>query len=443
MKKVLIIAYYWPPAGGGGVQRWLKFVKYLPEYGWEPVVYAPDPKEADYPLKDESLIQEVSDQVEVIRRPIWEPRKVYQRFVSSSDPSPKKGKVDEIFYMNPKDRSIKQDISLWIRGNIFIPDARVFWVSPSVTFLKKYLKTNPVDAIVTTGPPHSMHLIGMRLKRLTGITWIADFRDPWTDIEFYDKMMLSKWADKQHRKLEKQVHQQADAVIKVSPYWINRDQDLEPQKMVVITNGYDEEDFAHEPPALDEKFLISHVGTLANDRNPRILWEAIKDLEKEVPGFGSDLQIQVMGKTDASVLESAQSMGVDKYLVNTGYVAHSEAIRIMQASHILLLLINDVAFNAPGRMTGKIFEYLAARRPILLIGPVDGDAAQVIADTQSGASVGFGDLEGLKKILTDYYALYKSGSLNLQSKGYEQYARRNTTRKLAELLEEVRSGAGS
>ncbi len=438
MKKVLIIAYYWPPAGGGGVQRWLKFVKYLPQCGWEPMVYAPDPAEADYPLRDESLLQEVSDTVEVIRRPIWEPRKVYQKFVGTdSGETKKKGKVDEIFYMDPKERSLKQDVSLWVRGNVFIPDARVFWVLPSVKFLKKYLQSHPIDAIVTTGPPHSMHLIGMRLKREIGITWIADFRDPWTDIEFYDKMMLSKWADKQHRKLEKQVHQQADAVIKVSPYWLKRDQDLEPRRMVVITNGYDEDDFAYDAPPLNEKFLISHVGTLANDRNPHILWKAIRELIGEIPDFGDDIQIQVMGKTDSSVLESARKEGVDSFLVNTGYVPHSEAIRIMQSSQVLLLLINDVAFNAPGRMTGKIFEYLAARRPILLIGPVDGDAAKVIAETQSGDSVGFADLQSLKSVLRTYYDAYKSNTLMLNSAGYEQYARRNTTRKLAKLLEEV------
>ena len=166
MKKVLIVAYYWPPAGGGGVQRWLKFVKYLRTYGWEPIVYAPE--NADYPLMDESLVQEIPPEVEVIRQPIWEVRKAYQKLSGASSGSPQKGKVDEIFYMDPKERSWKQNLSLWIRGNVFIPDARVSWVKPSVSFLAKYLKEHPVDVVITTGPPHSMHLIGLRLKRKLG-----------------------------------------------------------------------------------------------------------------------------------------------------------------------------------------------------------------------------------------------------------------------------------
>ena len=386
---------------------------------------------------DESLVQEIPPEVEVIRQPIWEVRKAYQKLTGASSGSPQKGKVDEIFYMDPKERSWKQNLSLWIRGNVFIPDARVSWVKPSVSFLAKYLKEHPVDVVITTGPPHSMHLIGLRLKRKLGITWVADFRDPWTDIEFFDKLMLSQRSDKKHRRLEKEVHQEADAVIKVAPYWIKRDEHHKPKKMVVITNGYDEDDFQHEAPALDPKFLISHAGTLANDRNPHSLWQALEELCEELPGFEEDLCIQVLGKTDSSVLEAAQAKNLDRFIVNTGYVSHSEAIRIMQASQVLLLLINEVAFNAPGRMTGKIFEYLAARRPILLIGPVDGDPAQVLRETQSGSAVGFGDLEGLKKVLTAYYRAYKANSLVLDSDGYQQYSRKNTTRQLAELLEEV------
>lgn len=435
MKKVLIIAYYWPPGGGGGVQRWLKFVKYLRTYGWEPIVYAPE--NADYPLMDESLANEIPEGVEVLKQPIWEVRKVYQQWMGGKSSPKQNKKVDEIFYMDPQDRSWKQNLSLWIRGNMFIPDARVSWVSPSVKFLSQYLRKHPVDVVVSTGPPHSMHLIGMRLKRKLGITWVADFRDPWTDIEFFDKMMLTKGSDGKHRRLEREVHQEADAVIKVAPYWIKRDAKHQPKKTVVITNGYDEDDFLHDPPPLSDKFLISHAGTLANDRNPHSLWQALEELCEELPGFKTDLQIQVLGKTDSSVLAAAKARNLDRFIENTGYVSHAEAIRIMQSSQVLLLLINEVAFNAPGRMTGKIFEYLAARRPILLIGPVDGDPAQVLRETQSGVAVGFGEKEELKRTLSKYYQAYQTNSLVLNSEGYQQYSRKNTTKQLAELLVEV------
>ena len=435
-KKILIIAYYWPPAGGGGVQRWVKFVKYLSDFGWTPVVYTP--QDADYPLIDESLVKEIDPSIEVIRHPIWEPRKLYrQLFGGGKKEGPKKPKMDNLFFIPKEQRSWKQNLTIWIRGNLIIPDARTFWVKPSVKYLKKYLSEHPVNAVITTGPPHSMHLIGKALKKQMGISWIADFRDPWTDIEFYDLMMLTRLADAKHRRLEKEVLEEADGLIFVSEFWNQQVKKYQVKETEVITNGYDKSDFTHEPPPLSDSFLISHVGTLANDRNPEALWQALKELSSEIPGFKEDLKVQVVGNTDELVIETAKKYDLEKQLFNSGYVSHAEAIRIMQSSQLLLLLINNSLKNAPGRIPGKIFEYLAARRPVLLIGLEESDSATIIQNTNSGAAADYQDYAKMKKILREYYQGYKAGKLTINSTAYEQYSRENLSRRLALLLDKV------
>ncbi|MBE9481851.1 MAG: glycosyl transferase family 1, partial [Bacteroidetes bacterium] len=175
MKKVLIITYYWPPSGGAGVQRWLKFVKYLREFGWEPIVYTPENPEA--PDIDNSLEKDIPDNLTVIKRKIWEPYTAYKKFIGQE----KEQKINAGFLSENKKPKLSENISVWIRGNFFIPDARKFWIKPSVKFLTNYLKNNPVDAMISSGPPHSMHMIALGLKQRLGIPWLADFRDPWTN----------------------------------------------------------------------------------------------------------------------------------------------------------------------------------------------------------------------------------------------------------------------
>ena len=233
MKRVLIISYYWPPSGGAGVQRWLKFSKYLRDFGWEPVIYTPENPE--YPEIDESLFKDIPIGTEVIKRPIWEPYNAYRRFTGQK----KEEKIQAGFLSVKKKNHILEIISVWIRGNLFIPDARVFWIKPSIRFLLKHLATHPVDAIVSTGPPHSMHLIGLGIRKKLNIPWLADFRDPWTTIDFYHQLHLTRQADKKHHRLEKAVLSGADHVTIIS--W-NCALDLNgilPRKYDVITNGFD------------------------------------------------------------------------------------------------------------------------------------------------------------------------------------------------------------
>jgi len=431
MRKVLIMVYYWPPAGGGGVQRWLKISSYLKQFGWEPIIYTA--KNADYPLIDTSLQKDIDPAITVLRQPIFEIRKLYKRFATKNKQATKSS-ADEIFYIPKDERSWKQNVSIWLRGNVFVPDARVTWVKPSVRFLKNYLSKQPVDAIISSGPPHSMHLIAMQIKRSMQIPWIADFRDPWTQIEYYEKLMLSKSADKRHRRLEKAVLQTADTIVNVAPHWNTYAESLGAKRTELITNGFDEKDFTHDPPELEKNFHLLHAGTLANDRNPQILWDVLKELSNEIPEFKSKLRVEVIGKTSANVLQSAQKAGLAQQIMTNGYVDHKTAIQKMQSAQILLLLINKAKQNALGRIPGKIFEYLAAKRPILLIGPETGDAANIIHQTNSGVVVDFEDHTKLKEIILKYYDDFKHNQLRVESQKITAYSRAATAKQYADLL---------
>lgn len=429
-KRVLIVTYYWVPSGGAGVQRWLKFSKYLRDYGWEPVIYTPENPE--FPSIDHSFEKDMVADMEIIKTPIWEPYNIYRKlFGKKNEPIPAG------FISENKKSGWKEKLSIWIRGNFLIPDPRRFWVRPSIAFLHQYLKKNPVDAIVTTGPPHSMHLIGRGLKKQNPkLRWLADFRDPWTNIDFYKDLRLSKWADRLHHKLERNVIREADAVVVVSKGMAEEYSTLKTKNLHVIPNGFDSTDTEGDSPGLDEKFSLSHIGTLNGARNPKNLWKALAELTEELPELKSDLEIQLIGKTDYSVLESIAEHGLSNQLRKIDYIAHREAIAKQQSSQILLLLINN-SDNAKGILTGKFFEYLAARRPILGVGPSDGDAAEVLKSTKAGQMIDFEDVESFKTKIMEYYKLYKQKSLMLDTAEIEKYSRKSLTQDLSEILNAI------
>jgi len=428
MKKVLIITYYWIPSGGAGVQRWVKFAKYLRQYGWEPIIYTPENPE--YPSIDHSFEKDISSDIKVIKTPIWEPYNVYRNLTGKKNQAINAGFISE-----NKKQGWKDKLSIWIRGNFLIPDPRRFWIKPSVRFLSEYLKANPVDAVITTGPPHSMHLIGMGLKKnFPSLPWVADFRDPWTNIDFYKDLNLTCLADKIHHKLEREVLQKADTVLVVSRGMEEEFAPMKPKKLKVITNGYDESDVQVDTLALDAKFSISHIGTLNAARNPRTVWKVLSEICAENIDFKKDLQIQLVGKVDFSVLEDIRNSGLQEQLLKIDYLTHSEAIAKQNTSQVLLLLINQSG-NAKGILTGKFFEYLAAKRPILAVGPTDGDAAVVLNETEAGVMVDFADEQAAKAAILNYYNQYKKGALSVQSESVERFSRRSLTGELAGLLD--------
>lgn len=434
MKKVLIITYYWIPSGGAGVQRWVKFCKYLRETGWEPIIYTPSNPE--YPSHDNSFERDIPQGVQVIKTPIWEPYNIY-RFLTG-----KRGqKIQAGFISENKKQSWIDKLSIRIRGNVLIPDPRVFWVRPSVNFLGRFLREHPVDAVVTTGPPHSMHLIGRKLKQLfPHLPWLADFRDPWTNIDFYSELGLTRCADTLHHRLEKSVVQRVDAVVVVSSGMLQEFSLLQPQRLQLIPNGFDEEDVAVTNIQTDDVFSISHIGTLNAARNPAVLWKALSQLCYEDAQFSADLRIQLIGKVDFSVMESLQSHQLLKHTLKVDYVPHNEAIVKQKSSQVLLLLINQTA-NAKGILTGKFFEYLASGRPVLGIGPADGDAANILKQTGVGVMVDYHDVETAKTEIRNWYALYRAGQLKLISTNIERYTRRKLTYELSNILNQITQNA--
>lgn len=429
-RKVLIISYYWPPSGGAGVQRWVKFTKYLREFGWEPIIYTPENPE--FPSIDHSFEKDIPTDVQVIKTKIWEPYNLYRLATGKKDE-----KINAGFISENKKQGFKDKLSIWIRGNFLIPDPRRFWIRPSVKFLQQYLQQNPVDAIITTGPPHSMHMIGLGLKQKNNnLKWIADFRDPWTNIDFYKELNLTLISDKIHHYFEQKVVHSADAVLVVSKGMEQEFRELKPKYLQVIPNGYDDADTNQLEYKLDEKFTISHIGTLNAARNPKTLWKALSVLIKEDTQFKEDLQIQLVGKVDFSVLEDIKHFGLNDNLLKIDYIPHQEAIAKQKSSLLLLLLINNSG-NAAGILTGKFFEYLAAKRPILGFGPSDGDAAEVLNATGAGVMVDFEDVESAKANVLAYYTQYQNKTLTIDSKSIEQYSRKSLTGELAKVLDKL------
>jgi len=428
MKKVLVITYYWVPSGGAGVQRWVKTVKYLPQFGWQPVVYTPENPE--FPSIDHSFERDLTENLEVIKTKIWEPYNIYRNIFG------KKGEpINAGFITENKKSGWKERLSIWIRGNFLIPDPRRFWIRPSVKFLSNYLKINNIDTIITTGPPHSMHLIGLGLKKkFPNIKWIADFRDPWTDIFFYKDLHLMPLADFINHRLEKKVVQNCDCLVTVSKSCVESFLPLKPKRIELISNGFDEDDFCEKAVETDKKFSLTHTGNLDKSRNSSMLWRVISEICAENQNFKNDLQIKLAGKIDFSVLQEIENFNLNNNLINIGYLPHCEVIEEQKKSTVLLLLLIDNSSSNKGIVTGKFYEYLAAKRPILAIGPTDGDVAKILNETQAGKIIDFNDFENTKKIILDFYNQFKNNTLQINSENIAQYSRRNLTQKYAELL---------
>ena len=439
MKRLLIITYYWPPTGGSGVQRWVKFSKYLPEHGWQPVIYTPENPEQL--ARDESLLSDVPACAEVIKTRILEPYAVYRRLTGG-----KQG--EEVNPVNAQKKNWKQRLSLWIRGNCFIPDPRIGWVRPSVRFLKKYLREHPVDAVVTTGPPHSVHLIGRGLKRALGVHWIADFRDPWTEMFYYKHLGLTAASDRRQHRLEQSVLDEADTVISVTPLVQKDFQAKTKTPVVLITNGFDEDDFVGSGSAPAEPFTrtgsgaseaqsdsgagaaavptyrLVHTGLFAADGNPLNLWDALARRCGEDPSFRARLEIRLAGKVDRAITDAIRARGLGGNLVELGYLPHDETVREQRAADILLLPLRQEPEYAKV-LPGKIFEYLAARRPVLGIGQEDGAAAAVLRDAGAGEMFDWDKTDELLAFLDAPHP---------ETTGIEKYTRRALTAQLTQIL---------
>ena len=426
MKKVLIVSYYWPPAGGPGVQRWLKFAKYLPEYGVEPVLYVPE--NAHYPLKDSTLEKDIPRNITILKKPIFEPY-----FLAGLLSNKNTQKISSGIIPKEEDQGMLQKLMLFIRGNFFIPDARKFWIEPSVKFLEEYLQENQIDTIITTGPPHSMHLIGSKLKQKLDLHWIADFRDPWTQIGYHKKLKLLPASQRKHERLEKAVLDGADQLITTSFTTREEFQKITAKPIEVITNGYDYEKV--EPVAPDEKFSVAHIGSLLSGRNPENLWLALKELTLENENFSEDFRLKLIGAVGEPVLESIKKTGLEEFLEIKGYVSHKEALQLQRSSQVLLLIEID-SEDTRGIIPGKIFEYMVSNRPIVAVGPQKADIQKIIKETNTGAYFLYSEKEEIKAYILELYNSFKKGELQSHPIGLQQFSRKALTGKLAQLIKQ-------
>lgn len=435
MKQVLVITYYWPPSGGAGVQRWLKLCKYLPQFGWQPVVYTAE--NADYPVLDPSLEADVPASLTVLRHPIWEPYRWYRQLIGKPADEP----VFSGFLSETRRPAAAQRLSLWLRANVFIPDARCAWIRPSVRFLRSWLQQHPVQAVVTTGPPHSVHLIGLRLMQYHPLPWMADFRDPWTRIDYFKDLPFLPWTRALHRRLERAVLQRANRVTAIGWTLAQELQTLGAKQTAVVTNGFDEEDF-NTSITPDQNFSLVHTGSINADRNHPALWQALGDLVKENAMFRSQLVIRLLGPVDLTVGQQLEQNGLTSFVQQHAYVPHQQIVAEQQRAAVLLLLLNHTP-NARGILTGKIFEYLASGRPVLAIGPEDGDVARLLEQSGSGIICGFTDRQKIRQALLQLWQRHGTNPAAAVTAAVQQYSRRNQARRVAELLDELTGQAPS
>lgn len=425
MENVLIVSYYWPPAGGPGVQRWLKFCKYLPSFGITPHVYVPE--NPSYPLRDESLQREVSSAIKVIKKSIIEPAS-FSKLVAKDDTKTLSAGI----LPDDQKQSKIQQVMLYIRGNYFIPDARKFWVNPSVKFLSIYIQEHNITKLITTGPPHSMHLIGLGLKqKFPSLYWMADFRDPWTSIGYHKKLKLSESSHQKHLDLEKSVLTSADQILVTSFQTKKEFEGITRQPIEVITNGYDYRNI--DETELDESFSIAHIGSLLSDRNPEVLWEVLANCVEENKHFRHFFELHLIGKVSEKVLETLESFGLKDYVKVLGYVSHDEALKYQEQSQVLLLIEIDSPDTA-GIIPGKLFEYMSAQRPIFAVGPKNWDVAKLINETESGRCFLYDEKEQMKEAILHYFESFLKGKLSISAKGIDKYHRKNLTQKLVHLI---------
>lgn len=420
-RRVLIVVYYWPPLAGSGVQRWLKFSKHFVDQNVQPVIVTP--ANPYYPLRDESLLKDIPEEVEVMRYPIVEPYKWAERLTGK--PVDNTGKVK---YGEQEKLSWKQRLMSYVRGRFFIPDPRVLWVRPTVKKLGKYLDDHPVDAVITSGPPHSLHLIGLRLKKhFPDLKWIADFRDPMSQLDFMKAFGVEGDLLKKYQSIEQEILAAADVITGTSPSMHQLLQPFDKEKYRCVTNGFDADDFVIVNAIAAEKPIIFHAGLMNELRNPVHLWQALDELA----AAGEEFELHLAGSTDASILAYIQNK---KYLAvrlkNLGYISHEEVVERYVGAHINLLLINN-SENAQVNIPGKLFEQLAARRPILAFGTKGCDAFKIIKRLDAGPTLDYdADINYIKACVKDVLearSFYFEGDI-------QQYSRKSLAKKYLNII---------
>ncbi len=426
VKRILLISYYFPPSGGAAVQRVLKFARYLPDYGWLPTVLTVDPDYAAFPSIDASLLSEIPSEVEVIRTKAWDPFTFYSQLQGK-----KREEVIKVGYIDG-DTRLKR-VARWLRGNVFLPDARIGWVPFASRTARGLLKGMRFDAIMSTGPPHSCHLVGIAARNISDCPWVVDMRDPWVEIYYRDQMYEGLVARKIQTHLEKKVLGTADAVISVSNYFGERLQRRAPIRYYeTIPNGFDPLEVVKGSVSPRDRtpLIIAYVGTYNLRRHSDSFVHALKKLRKLIP-----VEIHLVGKIDQDAIEEFHRHEIPLKVVE--FLSHSEAVAYMNSVDVLLLSQPYVlSKDYLGHVSAKVFEYISARRPILALGPVDGDLADLLDETRAGEIFDHQDVDGILAFL--------KGCIESRGKPREinevaiaKYERRRLTGRLANLLDRL------
>ncbi|RZP00794.1 MAG: glycosyl transferase family 1 [Flavobacteriales bacterium] len=424
--KVLIITYYWPPYSGPGVQRWLKFVKYFSQFNIMPSVYTP--QISDINQLDKSLTIDIPANVDIIKKPIFLFDKIFKLFLPKHYANYNKG-----FIPSKEKLSIIDKILLFVRGNFFIPDPKLFWAKNSVNFLKNYIISNKIDTIITTGPPHSMHLLGKRLKSLTKVKWLADFRDPWTNIWYNKKFFFTKSTLNKHKKLEKNILNEADHIIVTSNRLNIEYSKLTNKPISTITNGFDH--FNYDDFNLDTKFSISHIGTMLSDRNPYILWKVLSRLINEVNDLKHHLQLNLVGNVSVEVKQSIKKHSLEPYVQYIGHISYDQTSKYLKNSQILLLIqTNKVESNYI--IPAKLFEYLNSSRPIISISNND-DVESIINDTNVGFNFKYDQEIELYNCILNYFEKFKADGISILPNNTNKYNRIELTRSISNIIKNL------
>lgn len=412
------------------MHRALKWAKFLPKYGWEPIIYTAE--NAQYPFFDAQYAEKIPTPLKVVKYPIREVQSIFKRL------SGRKKDHALVSPLQVRNKGSKRfdAFAVWVRSNFFIPDARMLWIKPSAKFLVNYLKDNPVDAIISTGPPHTSNVIGCKVHEQTSIPWIVDFQDPWTQADYYRLLSLLPMSDKKHKRMEQEVLTNASRVTTVSQSWASDLESIGAKDVVPLYFGFDRDDFTNIKARKDEYFSIIHAGMLGFDRLPENLFKVLAELINENAEFKKLLKIRLAGMVDYTVLDCIEKYGLNNHLELLGNISLNQSYELALSSDIQLLLLNK-AYNAKGRIPGKLFEYLVVNKPILCLGTLDSDVAGIIQKTSSGKSFEYTDYDKLKIYISDLFEVYLKGENTHRTTDISEYSVEHQTKILSELLNKI------
>lgn len=427
--RLLIITYYWPPSGGVGVHRWLAMSHHLVDLGWDITVCIPE--NPDYPQEDEALNSKVHPDIKIVKVGGFEPRKIASFMFPKRQG--KKRNLDNSLDIRKK-HSFLQRGMIYVRGNYFIPDARVFWAK---AVKKQFLKSeSQFDAVISTGPPHSAHLAGLDISKHFSLPFIADFRDPWMEIEYFDKLKITSRSKEKHRRLEQVVLNSATIVTTVSPSWAELFKSKGAKRTAVVFNGFEPDTKPMGEPVFSDQFSMVHTGTLGEDRMVPALYTAMDKFIQSDTSVKNLIHVEFAGNTSDAIKKGFQSLSPES-VIDYGFVPHREAIKLTQKAGLLLLIQNNAKLNILGRIPSKVFEYLATGNPILIVGNPSSDLAELVRNEPGIYVVDFKDELGIEQAIKESYSFWKNKERFNREQFTQQFTRESAASTIDEILKEI------